>query len=378
MAVRDRLEAAKGDIVSRYEAGESMESIGRSYDTFGSYIWQMLDRWGVEIRRKNHGERLRDEILARHAFGRSIIGIAKDLGVSRTVVANVFKKEGIDVSSRTSVCPTGPIGPRAPQLVAMYESGAGIEAVAKEFGCSPASVRKYLRRASVKIRSLRDYAYPVNEHFFDVIDSEEKAYVLGFMMADGCNSGKNAEVRLAIADRDILEAIATAMNFKGPLACRERPGLKPLHVLSVGSRVMSDTLSRAGCVPNKTYLATYPGRGVVPETLERHLIRGWNDGDGTITCARSTRRWYSRIVGTEAVCFGLQDAVERHLGFSGKVSPIHDSGRHVTWAFAVSNRDRLRRYLGWLYDGATICLPRKRDKYHQFLLENPETAALAF
>ena len=29
--------------------------------------------------------------------------------------------------------------------------------------------------------------YQINEKFFETIDSEEKAYVLGFLHADGCN-----------------------------------------------------------------------------------------------------------------------------------------------------------------------------------------------
>lgn len=49
--------------------------------------------------------------------------------------------------------------------------------------------------------------YKLNEHYFDQIDSEEKAYLLGFLFADGYNSG-HGQVNLGLAeeDRRLLEA----------------------------------------------------------------------------------------------------------------------------------------------------------------------------
>lgn len=369
--IKERLDSSRDDIESRYAGGESIESIGRVYGCCAANVWTALDRWGVEIRRRNYGEQYRDDILDAHAFGRSANQIAKDLGVSRGVVVRVLNKAGIDVSHRTYKCKTGPIAPRLDAMIARYNEGYGLEAIGKEFGCTASNIKKHFRRAGVRIKSVRDYSYPVDEHFFDVIDTEEKAYTLGFLMADGCNSPHIPVLRLAITDRDVLEMMAAAMGFGGPIKTKQREDHKPIHVMNIGSRVMCDALVRAGCGYRKTYHATYPDRAVVPEHLERHLIRGWNDGDGTITRNTSRGSWSSRIVGTHAVCLGLQDAVRRHLGFDGQVYPVHDSGKHVTHAFDAGKPANLRRYLDWLYADATIYLPRKRDKYLEFLAALP-------
>ena len=45
--------------------------------------------------------------------------------------------------------------------------------------------------------------YYYNKHFFDVIDTEEKAYWLGFMYADGYITSKSFRIGLSLAIKDI-------------------------------------------------------------------------------------------------------------------------------------------------------------------------------
>ena len=52
--------------------------------------------------------------------------------------------------------------------------------------------------------------YPVDEQFFDEIDSEEKAYFLGMLYADGTNSMKKTEVSLRLQEEDY--EILTKLN----------------------------------------------------------------------------------------------------------------------------------------------------------------------
>lgn len=47
--------------------------------------------------------------------------------------------------------------------------------------------------------------YDFNRNFFEVINTQEKAYVLGFLYADGCNTMKSITFNQLEQDVDILE-----------------------------------------------------------------------------------------------------------------------------------------------------------------------------
>ena len=65
----------------------------------------------------------------------------------------------------------------------MYKSGKTLQEIANVIGTYPGKVGKILKELGLKRG--RQYKY-INEHYFDVIDSEDKAYILGFLIADGC------------------------------------------------------------------------------------------------------------------------------------------------------------------------------------------------
>lgn len=47
--------------------------------------------------------------------------------------------------------------------------------------------------------------YSLNESYFEKIDSEEKAYFLGFLFSDGSVSKYSLNLSLAEVDKEILE-----------------------------------------------------------------------------------------------------------------------------------------------------------------------------
>ena len=58
--------------------------------------------------------------------------------------------------------------------------------------------------------------YNVNDNYFDVIDNQNKAYILGFLYADGCNY-KNGyfKIDLQEEDKNMLEVFKKELNFEG-------------------------------------------------------------------------------------------------------------------------------------------------------------------
>ena len=97
-------------------------------------------------------------------------------------------------------------------------------AIGQIIGVSRKTVGKYLNKAgyesnpkySRKINSnkLRKYDYSVCDHIFDNIDTEEKAYWLGFLYADGYVSEFNSTIELSLEEKD-LQHLERFRSFLG-------------------------------------------------------------------------------------------------------------------------------------------------------------------
>jgi hypothetical protein len=130
----------------------------------------------------------------------------------------------------------------------------------------------------------------LNDDFFNVINTEEKAYWLGFLYADGYitqhGSQKDIGVSLHIKDKSHLEKLKCSLGAtydvkeyiqktgyaRGKKYCR----------LLMSSDNMYDTLITKGVVPRKSLILTFPDVNILTIELIPHFIRGYFDGDGSI------------------------------------------------------------------------------------------------
>ena len=85
--------------------------------------------------------------------------------------------------------------------------------------------------------------FKVDSNFFNVIDTQEKAYILGLLTADGCNYEKDGSVKIDLVEDDvhILNSIKDALKTKkrtpkGPMrqarSTLKSPMLRPRHTPS--------------------------------------------------------------------------------------------------------------------------------------------------
>ena len=59
--------------------------------------------------------------------------------------------------------------------------------------------------------------YSIDDNYFSKIDNQNKAYILGFMYADGAVYPRRAKLDLQIDDLYILEQIQKEMNIEMPI-----------------------------------------------------------------------------------------------------------------------------------------------------------------
>lgn len=136
---------------------------------------------------------------------------------------------------------------------------------------------------------------PINDEYFDEIDSEDKAYLLGFLIADGCvraEPRKSGTVTYRVCftnsvdDKETMELLHSkicpklAMSISN--ASTETIKRKDRYTLQWTSYHMAETLiNKYHIVPRKTHDSEFKlPEGSVPPEMWRHLIRGFFDGDG--------------------------------------------------------------------------------------------------
>ena len=86
-------------------------------------------------------------------------------------------------------------------IIEKYDELKNLKKVAKSFGVSLRPIKRILEKNNVELTNRR---YNVNHEYFKIIDSEEKAYWLGFLYADGCvrKSKSGSQVVLKLSTKD--------------------------------------------------------------------------------------------------------------------------------------------------------------------------------
>jgi Staphylococcus phage endonuclease len=191
--------------------------------------------------------------------------------------------------------------------------------------------------------------WKTNRDYFAEIDTPEKAYILGFVIADGHvrEEGYKLEISVKESDSSVLEAIARELDCDAPLGSMTNhyDGSRMTRLYLCGKKLVSD-LNALGVFHNKTTTATYP---VIPHEFERDLVRGLWDGDGHVG------QGMFDLIGTPAVLEGVVTAVQRHTGC---LLRRNLRGRDGKYLYAYGTR-RDAPVLRWMYSDASIALARK-------------------
>jgi hypothetical protein len=231
--------------------------------------------------------------------------------------------------------------------------------LAKRLGCTSPTIalwRDHYGLPRSQAKSAGNIKWQTDRAYFSQIDTPEKAYVLGLLIADGHvnKSGYKVEVSLKESDAGLLRLVGRALNCDAPLGwmTNHLDGSRMRRLNLCGKQLVGDLLA-LGVRHDKSVSATYPA---VPAELEGHLVRGIWDGEGSIASRQM------ELIGTSAVLDGVCAASQRHTGC---VLRRRMSGKGNAYHYAYGTR-RDADVLHWMYSGATIALARKQEAYVQY------------
>ena len=294
--------------------------------------------------------------------GKSQQKIADLYGVSHSVIGTVLKKCSVPCSN-IKIKET-----EYDAIVQLYQDGCSLKDIGIKYNVCEGTVMKVLEKCNVPRRppEITSRKYSFDEHYFDEINTPNKAYILGFLYADGCNYEKNNGIRLELQarDKEILEKINKELKNEKPLKFYERsktqPGSQDTYTIEIFNKYFADTLMKKGVVPRKSLILTFP-EWLNPD-LYAPFILGYMDGDGCIS--KDATRATFQIVSTKEFCQSVADIFVKELNidkYNIYRRPIED-GKNV-YNLIVSGFGRVKKILDWLYKDAELYLQRKYDIY---------------
>lgn len=241
--------------------------------------------------------------------------------------------------------------------------------ISEVFKVSSPTILKVLKEMSLTRKvGEGSILYQVDEDYFKIIDSEEKSYWLGFLYADGCVTVRNQFVMtLKSSDENHLKKFLKCINSNHPIRREFKKIGKnefELSRISINRNKFCNYLSEKGCMYGKTNKLKFPNVELVPDELLSHFIRGYFDGDGSLTLNHVYKNtgkvnFKISIAGTKDFLDGLKKV------FGKENLKLHNRGNF--YVLDVVGNTQLKRILGEIiYKDANIYLDRKYEKYMDF------------
>lgn len=217
--------------------------------------------------------------------------------------------------------------------------------------------------------------YTINEHFFDKIDTQNKAYVLGFLYADGYNNRINNTVVLSLKrdDEEILLKIREAVGSNKPLYHHDymhSDGVeRHMSQLTFSSRQMCEQLEKWGMTQAKTFTIDFPN--FLSDDLVSHFIRGYFDGDGCVSETKDlTRRagvkCFITMMSSMQLCVHMQEYLLKNQDIDFKVN--HPTGHsELNGIIRSSSKSNIIKFINYIYKDAELYMERKHSKCLEIL-----------
>lgn len=243
--------------------------------------------------------------------------------------------------------------------------------LAKKYELSDRTISKWVKKAGISNKQKSGIITHCNEHYFDEIDTPAKAYLLGFITADGAvvyaKEGHRGALSIEIQEKDIdlLHFAKKEINPTSTITYVDKGNNHRNVRVNFASTVLCDSLIKYGIVQNKSKTIEKVPIDLIPSDLLCYYFRGLIDGDGCI----HKNGGISIYSGSQKFIQDVQRIIIEKTGVK-KLGIYHGTSYFITW---TSREDR-QKLFDYLYKNLDSCFyyKRKYERIYNSLYANTE------
>lgn len=175
------------------------------------------------------------------------------------------------------------------EIIKLYLNNTSTKKICELYKISTTLLYNLLKKNNISIKKIGSWKRKVtlNENFFEIIDTEDKAYFLGLLAADGNISTKNGYISLELkhSDQYLVQKFSYCLCNQDITFKRSN---RNMFVFSICSKKIKQDLAKLNITSQKSLtLKLSP----INDDLFHHFLRGYFDGDGWICTGKNN---YSR------------------------------------------------------------------------------------
>lgn len=261
------------------------------------------------------------------------------------------------------------------KIIEMNKAGYTLKEVTAFFNKNHyQNIQSFLKYKGVKLIWEESSYRKINQDFFECIDSEIKAYLLGFFYADGTIT-KDNRVAVSVQEKDkyIVELFQKYISPEIPLSkshyTKGAKNRQPQYKWRLRSLKIIQDLKKLGLKERKTYeTIDFPD---IKPSLMKHFIRGLMDGDGYVSPYPYGGRVYLGLTWKNFI-----DKIDSWLKENGLVTYISkyykDYNNCSLYKLEIRNKEGVNMFYNLIYRDSTFRLERK---INNFKIHNTEVIA---
>jgi hypothetical protein len=244
--------------------------------------------------------------------------------------------------------------------------------IAQQFNTNQSEISKILKLNGIKHKKsrLNMSRIPLNINYFKEIDSNDKAYWLGFICADGSIKKSNNKITLTSKDFEIIEGFRQAIDSEHTISKNVKFDKRTNktytgYTIQITNELFTNHLINLGITCEKTDILEFPK---IKKQYYSYFIAGLFDGDGSVSwCGKDKNHIRINFITTKEILDFITNSIFQDLNIIPKYCCKVSKNKSNIWKMYLYSDAHI--FLDYIYfDKNFSYLQRKYNMY----LENIE------